>query len=88
MNIASAIVVYLIAWWMIFFMVLPWGNAPVDDPELGHAASAPAKPRLRLKFLVTTAIATVVWLVIYLLIKVDVLDFYAMSEQMMKEDKI
>ncbi|MCA8932129.1 MAG: DUF1467 family protein, partial [Rhodospirillaceae bacterium] len=31
----------------------------------GHAESAPARPRLRLKFLITTGIAAVIWLAIY-----------------------
>ena len=49
------------AWWLIFFMVLPWGvHTPADrglpsDP--GHADSAPLQPRLGLKAGITTLLA-------------------------------
>ena len=59
MNTLGAIVTYLCVWWLIFFMALPWGAAPPEQPEPGHATSAPAKPRLLLKVAVTTVLAGV-----------------------------
>lgn len=56
----GALVVFVIAWWLIFFMTLPFGARPPDEPEAGHAASAPEKPRLVLKALVTTVLAALV----------------------------
>ena len=38
-------------------MALPWGAAPPEHPEPGHAMSAPERPRLLLKVAVTTVIA-------------------------------
>ena len=56
---------YLIVWWLVLFIVLPWGNRPPGNPEPGHAASAPEKPRLLMKFAATTAISVVVFLGVY-----------------------
>jgi predicted secreted protein len=53
---------YVIAWWMIFFMALPFGATPSEQPQRGHAESAPAKPRLWTKAAITSVIAAlVVW---------------------------
>jgi predicted secreted protein len=60
MNWFTAIMTYVIIWWTVLFAVLPWGNKPVENPEPGHAASAPAKPRLLIKFAVTSVISAVI----------------------------
>lgn len=61
-------VVFVIVWWLVLFMVLPFGASPPDEPEPGMAPSAPARPRMGLKILVTTAIAAlltalILWLI-------------------------
>ena len=53
-------ITFIISWWMVFFMVLPWGVRRQDDPEPGHEAGAPENPRLWLKVAVTTGIAAVI----------------------------
>ena len=40
MGLISGTLVYVIIWWLVLFMVLPWGNRPPDVVEDGHAASA------------------------------------------------
>jgi len=60
-------VVFVIVWWLVLFMVLPFGAGPPDEVEPGMAPSAPARPRMGLKIAVTTVIAAaltalVVWL--------------------------
>lgn len=57
MSVTGAIVTYGVVWWLIFFMVLPFGARPVERPERGHVESAPAHPRLLLKAAITTALA-------------------------------
>ncbi|MGQ0676079.1 MAG: DUF1467 family protein [Rhodospirillales bacterium] len=64
MTLYSGIMVFVVIWWTVIFAVLPWGNRPPDKVEPGHASSAPAKPRLAIKFAVTTAIAAVIWVLI------------------------
>ena len=50
-------VVFAIVWWLILFMVLPFGAAPPDEIEKGMATSAPARPRLGIKLAITTVLA-------------------------------
>ena len=81
MGVVSGIVVFVITWWLVLFAVLPWGSAASDRPEPGHAASAPAQPRLRLKFAVTTASTAVIWVAIFLVIESDLVSFREMSQR-------
>jgi predicted secreted protein len=71
----GGIVAYVIIWWMVLFAVLPWGNRPPAAPEPGHATSAPEKPRLALKFAVTTLIATAIFLGVWWLMESDLISF-------------
>ncbi len=57
MTALGAVVTYVCVWWLVFFMALPLGAAPVEHPEPGHATSAPEKPRLLLKVAITTVLA-------------------------------
>jgi predicted secreted protein len=70
MGPVSGIVVYLLVWWVTLFAVLPWG---VRTDET--AAGAPANPRLKQKFLITTAVSAVIWCVIAYLIHIRIIDF-------------
>ena len=65
MGVYTGIMVYVVTWWIVIFAVLPWGNNdPPDQVEQGHATSAPAKPKLLLKFLVTTIVSAIIWVAI------------------------
>ena len=60
-------VTFVIVWWLVLFMVLPFGASPPDEVEPGTAPSAPARPRMGLKIAITTVIAAaltalVLWL--------------------------
>jgi predicted secreted protein len=75
MGLVSGIVVYLIAWWLVLFMVLPLGVRTPEEPEPGHAPSAPVRPRLRFKFLLTTIIAAAIWLIVFTLVEAEIVSF-------------
>ena len=60
MDWFAAGLVFAVVWWLVLFLVLPFGASPPDEVEPGMATSAPAKPRIGLKFLITTVIALVV----------------------------
>ena len=65
MGLYTGIMVYVVTWWIVIFAVLPFGNnKPPEQVEQGHATSAPARPRLVLKFIVTTVISAVIWVLI------------------------
>ena len=72
----TAVLVYIIVWWVVIFAVLPWGVRPRANPEPGHEPSAPERPRLWLKAAVTTVISAAIWLAIYLMVEYDAIDFY------------
>ena len=50
MDFVSGVVVYLLLWWWVFLMSLPFGVRIEDNPEAGHATSAPARPMLCLLY--------------------------------------
>ena len=68
MNWFTGTAMFLVVWWVVLFAVLPFGVRVPDTVEEGQATSAPSHPRLWLKAGVTTAIAAVVWGILYLLI--------------------
>lgn len=64
----TAALTFVIVWWLVLFMVLPFGASPPDEIEPGTAPSAPARPRMALKILITTMIALalttgIVWVI-------------------------
>ena len=79
MTIVTGVVVYIISWWLVLFAILPWGAAPPDHVGQGHAPSAPARPRLKLKFMVTTGVAAIVWLVVYAVVESGLISFREMA---------
>ena len=71
----TGIMVFVIIWWTTLFAVLPWGNRPPETPEPGHATSAPERPRLLIKFVVTTLISGVIFLAVWWLIQSGLISF-------------
>lgn len=81
MTLASLVVVFVITWWCVFFMALPWGNRAPEESGEGFAESAPERPRLWIKAAVTTAIALVItWGIHYVVIH-DLISFREMVAQ-------
>jgi predicted secreted protein len=75
MTLATGIMVYVVLWWVVLFTVLPWGASPPEHPEPGHATSAPEKPRLLLKFAITTVITAVIFAAVYWFIDAGFVSF-------------
>jgi predicted secreted protein len=69
MNIASAIAIYFIIWWMVLFIALPFGVRNSHESgiavEEGHEVGAPIDPKLLQKAVMTTVIATIVFAAFY-----------------------
>lgn len=84
MAITSALVVFAVIWFLVLFCVLPLRNqsqAEAGDVEPGTPASAPSNPEMRRKFILTTIIAAVLWLITLVcivsgLISVDTFNLY------------
>ena len=59
---------YVVVWLISLFMVLPFGVKPQTDPVPGSPEGAPEKPRLGRTALITTALAAVIWLIIWIVV--------------------
>jgi predicted secreted protein len=76
MNWFTGIVLFIMIWWISLFAVLPIGVKPVKQPdEKSGWRGAPAEPRILMKVIVTTAVATILWCGAYLLIQSDYVSF-------------
>ena len=75
MGLITGVAIYFVIWWTVLFAVLPWGSHAPEQPEPGTVESAPDKPRLGLKFLVTTVISGVIWLIIYAVNALNLISF-------------
>jgi len=78
MDTVSGIVVYILLWWWVFFMTLPFGARQPDQLEKGHADGAPARPRLWIKAGITTVLALLLWLGVDAIITSGVFSFREM----------
>ena len=68
MGWLTAVVVYILVWWVTLFAILPLWVTPTEPGELGHAAGAPRHPYLGRKLMLTSAVAAVIWLGIFILV--------------------
>ncbi|MBA3813024.1 MAG: DUF1467 family protein [Alphaproteobacteria bacterium] len=69
MTFATSIVVYVMIWVVVLFMVLPWGVRIPNRVEQGHADSAPERPYIGLKLLITSVLSAFFWVIAYLVLK-------------------
>jgi predicted secreted protein len=68
MSITSAIVLYCVIWAILFYMINPlWQTSQSEDGKVspGTPASAPVDPMIRKKAIITTVIATVLFVLAY-----------------------
>lgn len=75
MNILSAFIVYQTIWWVVFMTVLPLGVKVEENPKPGFATSAPVKPNLKKKVILTTKITTILWIIACAVIMSGALSF-------------
>jgi predicted secreted protein len=68
MSIFGMIIAYACSWFLVLFMVLPWRVKIPEQPDKGHAASAPVAPMLGRKCAITTVLAVIPVIVLYLVI--------------------
>ena len=78
MSWFGALVVFTIVGWLVFFVTLPFGVRRIENPEQGHDAGAPEKPRILIKAAITTAIAGAVTGGLAMAVAYDLIDIRAM----------
>lgn len=72
MDILQLIAVYFFIWWITLFVVLPFGVRTQQEEGSvvpGTPESAPARPRLLRIALINTALATAVFIAVYVIIQ-------------------
>ena len=75
MSLTGSIVVYIIIWWIVFFSLLPIDvNRDKYSKVEGEDPGSPENPKMLKKFLYCTGITTVIFIIIYLLIKFEYLN--------------
>ena len=84
MGPVTSIAIYLTIWWTVLFAVLPLGvvshaEAGVDKGDGGDPA-APVDPKLKRKFFTTTWVAAVVWLILFAVIKLGLVQLPPMRQ--------
>ena len=67
--------IYIIIWWIVLFTILPIGIRKQDEVEKGHAEGAAQNPQILKKFIITSLIAFVLWLLVFFIIKKQIFSF-------------
>ena len=75
MSITGLAIIYIIIWWVVFFAILP---IDVERKKLirvdGEDPGSPENPKMLKKFIYCTGITTILFIIIYLLLKFEYLN--------------
>ena len=78
MMVGTVIAIYFLIWWVVLFAVLPWGirnQQEAGEVTPGTDPGAPATHRLWNKLLWTTAVATVLFGILYVVYDRDLIPY-------------
>ena len=70
MYLFTNFLLFVLIWWIIFFISLPIRLSVPENPDEGHATSAPKKTFLGLKVIVTSIISILI-MIFLIIIKFD-----------------
>ncbi|RAK52907.1 DUF1467 family protein [Phenylobacterium deserti] len=72
MSVFTGVAIYITVWWTVLFAVLPWGVQSHHDAGInlgdGGDPGAPVNPNLKRKFITTTWVSGIVWVLIWAVI--------------------
>ncbi|MDB4081786.1 DUF1467 family protein [Candidatus Pelagibacter sp.] len=75
MSVTGLAIIYIIIWWIVFFTILPIDvNRQKSTKIDGEDAGSPENPKMLKKFIYCSGITTVIFMIIYLLIKYEYLN--------------
>ena len=75
MSVTGLAIVYIIIWWIVFFAILPIDVNRIKTVKIdGEDPGSPENPKMLKKLLYSTGITTVIFIIIYLLIKFEYLN--------------
>ena len=73
----SFVAIYFVTWFLVLFVMLPFGVRRIENPEEGHDAGAPEHPYMWWKALSATLIAFVITGILWLAITNEWISFRA-----------
>ncbi len=65
------LVIYLILWWLVFFVILPFGIEREGEVKFGNDPGAPKKPMLKKKVFISS-IVTLFLTILIVIIKNEI----------------
>ena len=75
MSITGLAIIYIIIWWIVFFAILPIDvNRQKSIKIDGEDPGSPENPKMLKKFIYCTVITTVLFTLIYVLMKFEYLN--------------
>ena len=75
MSSTGLAIIYIIIWWIVFFTILPIDvNRQKSIKIDGEDTGSPENPKMLKKFIYCTGITSVIFMIIYLLIKYEYLN--------------
>jgi predicted secreted protein len=75
MSITGLAIIYIIIWWIIFFAILPIDVNRLKTVKIeGEDLGSPENPKMLKKFIYCTGITSIIFIIIYLLIKFEYLN--------------
>ena len=75
MSATGLIIIYIIIWWIVFFTILPIDVKRLKSIKIkGEDTGSPENPKMLKKFIYCTGITSVIFMIIYSLIKYEYLN--------------
>ena len=75
MSLTGLAILYIIIWWIIFFSILPIDVNRQKTIEIeGEDPGSPENPKMLKKFMYCSGISTIIFIIIYLLMKFEYLN--------------
>ena len=75
MSVTGLAIIYIIIWWIVFFTILPIDVNRLKSIKIdGEDTGSPENPKILKKFIYCTGITSVIFVIIYLLIKYEYLN--------------
>lgn len=83
MGVLTGFAIYLTVWWTVLFVILPLGTvthaeAGIDTSD-GTDPGSPVNPNLKRKFITTTWVSAIVWLMIFAVIHFHLINLSDLS---------
>ena len=75
MSATGLAIIYIIIWWIVFFSILPIDVNRKKSLKIdGEDSGSPENPKIFKKFIYCTGITSIIFIIIYLLIKYEYLN--------------